>query len=506
MDKGNAPLTLLLVLCLIFGGQSVGKAEPAGCCELENSGDSSKGVAGDEEIQAEDLFKPQEDYGGDEPGFKRYLKDTAIHYGFMWAGRLFYVRNKNERIFDTSFSEWIDNITKAPVWDDEDSFVTNLVYHPLFGAEYYLFYRARGHSVWASAIGSFIQSTLFEYTIEGLVETPSGKDLVYTPGVGVPMGIAMENISEWLIKRENTAAKVAAYIVNPTRIFIQDRKFGIMNPLTGTFAFQTPIVMTPATSKALALGYPFSIEPPVPLGRFVGDFEWIWLDEEFGNGDFIFYSIRVDLPSSNNLYGIYIKVPYAGVNNVTFDGDDISDGFEFSNVMIGGKLVAFDSRRYSVAGGLELILPTAFKDNIDRLKTVVNYHDNFPLYLTKATTISPYISASVQKRNLSLIGNLGIDFILNADNFEGDEFEARIKYGTAMGLETSLPVSPHFFVEFNGYTILSASSIEKTDLFLTPGVRLGKKWSPGFGIQIPVTGASADIAKAGFIVDFQARF
>jgi hypothetical protein len=214
----------------------------------------------------------------------------------------------------------------------------------------------------------------------------------------------------------------------------------------------------------------------------------------------------VDLPSSNNLYGIYIKIPYAGVNNVTFDGDDINEGFEFGNIMIGGKAVAFDSPQFSVAGGLELTLPTAFKDNIDRLETVVNFPRDFPLYLTKATTLSPYLSAAVQKRNLSLLGNLGIDFILNADNFEGDEFEARIKYGAAMGLDTSLPVSPHLFVEFNGYTLLSASSIEKTDLFFTPGVRLGKKFSPGFGLQIPVTGTSADIANASFIVDFQARF
>ena len=181
--------------------------------------------------------------------------------------------------------------------------------------------------------------------------------------------------------------------------------------------------MTPTTSKALALGYPFFTEPPVPLGRFAGNFEWLWLDDEFDNGDFIFYSVRVDLPSSNNLYGIYLRIPYSGVNNVTFDGEHISDGFEFSNVMIGGKAVAFDSPQFTLAGGLELVLPTAFKDNIDRLETVVNYPRDFPLYLTKATTVSPYVSAAVQKRSLSILGNLGFDLILNADNLEGVGFE-----------------------------------------------------------------------------------
>ncbi|HEX3034459.1 MAG TPA: DUF3943 domain-containing protein, partial [Thermodesulfobacteriota bacterium] len=280
MNKRNAPLTLLLILCLLLGGHGIGKAESTDCCASEDSDAQSSGSTGGEEVKAEDLFNSQEDYEEGEPGFNQFLKDTAIHYGSMWAVRFFYVRNKNDRIFDTSFSKWIDNITEAPEWEDEDSFVTNLVYHPLFGAEYYLFYRARGHSVLMSALGSVVQSTLFEYAVEGLVETPSLQDLIYTPGVGVPLGIAMENISEWLIKRENSAAKAAAYIVNPTRMFIQDRKLGIVNPLAGTFAFQTPVAMTPTTSKAFALGYPFFIEPPVPLGRFVGSFEWVWLDDE----------------------------------------------------------------------------------------------------------------------------------------------------------------------------------------------------------------------------------
>jgi hypothetical protein len=488
-------------------GQEVGRAELMNCCTLNAPDTQISGVVEGEENQHRGKSDSQEDSKLKEPGLKQFLIDTALHFGFLWAGRLFYVRNKNSRIFRTSFSQWFDNISGVSEFDDEDSFVTNFVYHPLFGAEYYLFYRARGHSFWASALGSVIQSTFFEYAIEGLVEEPSLPDLIFTPGIGVPMGFVMENMSDWLIKRENSVAKAAAYVVNPLRIFIRDRKFGIVNPVAGTFAFQAPFTLTPSRSKAILLSYPFFLEPPLPVGRLVGSFEVVDLEEEAG-GQIIFYSIRVDLPSENNLYGIYIKVPYSGVNNVTLDGDKIGNGFEFSNLLIGGKFVLLDTEEFVLSGGLEVVPPTAFKDNIRRLESIVNlpFLRDLPTYLTDAVTVTPYLSAAYTREKLSLQGNLGIDSIFNADNFEGDAFETRINYGTAFGVSTSFPTSPSLFVEFNGYTLLSASSVGKTDIFLTPGVRLGKRYGPGLGIQIPITGPTADVTNASFIFDFQGRF
>jgi len=57
-------------------------------------------------------------------GTKEFLRDTAIAYGAQWAGRWFYVRNKNSRIFDTSLSKWWDNISQWPEWDDGDGVMT----------------------------------------------------------------------------------------------------------------------------------------------------------------------------------------------------------------------------------------------------------------------------------------------------------------------------------------------------------------------------------------------
>lgn len=446
-----------------------------------------------------------DDHKVKDPGVKEFLVDTLLGYSIWWAGRLFYVRNKSSRIFDTSFSDWIDHITEAPVVDDGDGFVTNYVYHPIFGALYYLYYRNMGHSVWASALGSTLMSTLWEYTVEGLVETPSLPDLVATPGLGIPLGVMMETLSEWLIERDNVPAKMGGYVLNPLRMFIRDRKIGVLNPLTGSFVLHGPFTLTPSKSRAIDLSYPFFLESPISLGRVTARFEVLDVDRELG-GQFIFYSIRLDFNSSDNLLGLYIKVPYGGVNDIRVDGEEISNGFEFSNILIGGKYLLIDSNDFSFSGGFEVVPPTAFKDNKDRLKTIVGFRRDFPLYLTNSVTLTPYVSAGVIKKGVSLLSSLGVDLVFNADRLEGDGFETRIKYGTAIGAKIPVKTSPSLFVEFNGYTFASSSRIKRTDAFLTPGVRFGKKYSPGFGVQIPLAGSSTDIANASFMVDFQARF
>jgi len=494
---------VLVLFCVTVSGGSIGWGD-----EFKNKLSDSQGFL-DDAIQVENGSAQYETVSAEEelwsPGLGQYLLDTLYHFGFIWAGRFFYIRNKEGRIFDTSFSKWIDNITETPEWDDGDTYVTNLILHPIFGAEYYLYYRARGHTVWASALGSFIQSALFEYAVEGLVETPSAQDLIFTPLVGVPMGIVLENVSDWLVKRDNQFARVAGHIVNPTKIFIKNRKFGVFNPLTGAFAFQSPLSVTHNKAKAFEFSYPFFSESPIPVGRVATNVEVVKLDRELG-GEFIFYSIRLEFASSNNRFGLYFEIPYGGVNNTTFNGESLNNRFEFGNVTIGSKLLLIDSERLSVAGGLEVLPATAFDDNLGAIETVVNYGRDFPAFLLNAATVTPYISAGVRRDSLSLLGSLGIDFIFSAERLERDAFEARIKYGTAFGLKTALPASPRLFVEFEGYTFLSDRKVKRTDTFITPGLRFGKRYSPGFGLQIPINGPTADIAEASFIVDFQARF
>jgi len=242
-------------------------------------------------------------------GFKEYMYDTGIWYGVQWGARLYWVRDKSLKIFNTSFTKWWDNITEKPEWDDGDTFFVNWVAHPFFGMLSYQFYRARGHSRWSSALGSIIQSTLFEYAIEGLAVQPSLHDLIVNPGVGIPLGMAMEEISEWLIEQDNGAARVGAYITNPMRLFVKDRKLGIINPVAGTFEFSGPFTIGSTKEKALELGYTLFLESPLPLGRVMADLEVVTLDKDFGDQLF-FYSIRVDLPSESGFFGLYIDAPY----------------------------------------------------------------------------------------------------------------------------------------------------------------------------------------------------
>ncbi|MEE8137015.1 MAG: DUF3943 domain-containing protein, partial [Thermodesulfobacteriota bacterium] len=277
-------------------------------------------------------------------GTKEFLRDTAIAYSFQWAARFFYVRNKNSRIFDTSLSKWWDNISQWPEWDDGDAFFTNLVTHPVIGSLDYLFYRQMGHSFWVSALGTVVQSTLFEYTIEGLVETPSGSDLIFTPLLGVPLGYGMEKTSDWLVDTGFVPAKILGYIVNPLKNFIHDRQVGVYNPFSKQFmSISGPITFRPNKNEAIDLSYSFFLESPIPTGRFVADIEIVNVKRDLG-GEFIFYSARIDVPSSSGLWGVYVKIAQSGVNEISVNGDSVSDGFEFANLVVGGKHILFQGQ------------------------------------------------------------------------------------------------------------------------------------------------------------------
>ena len=474
----------------------------SGAKEIADAGD----LKHEEEVDAIDNDGVTEHDDIKKLGVKDFLRDTAISYGLMWAVRFFYVRNKDERIFSASASGWWDHITELPVVDDGDGFQTNYVTHPLVGALQYLYYRAMGWGYWGAFLGAFVQSALFEYTIEGTVENPSLPDLISTPVVGAPFGFLAETISDWLITRDSRAAKFAAHVVNPMRNFIHDRKLVLLNPITGSFEFSGTFTMTPSKDKAIDLSYPYFFESPFPLGRFMGMIEGVSTKEVLGDGEFIFYNVRADFPSSSGLWGLYVKISQAGIDNITIEGDNQSNGFEFANIVAGGKFLMYKAHNSAFSGGMEMILPTAYKDNIQRLEAVTLYRRDFPIYLQKAFTISPYIAAATWKKGLSVQANLGVDLITNAGNLEGEDVEFRIKYGAAAGLNFKVPTSPLLFVEFDGYTMPTATSSKKTDTFITSGVRFGKKFSPGIGVQFPLSGSTSDIADASFIADVQLRF
>jgi hypothetical protein len=439
-------------------------------------------------------------------GAKEFLRDTAISYGFVWGARFFYVRNKNSRIFNTSLSKWWDNITQWPEWDDGDSFFTNWVTHPIVGSVQYLYYRSMGHSFLGSALGALVQNILFEYTVEGLVETPSLVDLVSTTAVGVPLGVALEESSDWLISTDFVPAKILGHVLNPMRNFIHDRQLGVYNPFSKTFmSVSGPLEFTPNKAEAVDLAYPFFMEQPLPLGRFRADLEIVNLKRNLG-GQFVFYSLRIDVPSSSQLWGIYVKISQSGVNEVVVNGDDVKDGYEFANLLVGGKFLLYKTSNSALSAGAELILPTSYKDNINRLETLLLFKRNFPINLQKAWTITPYITGAVWKGIFNVQGMVATDWVLNASGLEGNDFEFRVDYAASAGANFPVVGSPALFAEFNGYSLLTADTFEKNDMFMSSGIRFGRKYSPGFLVQFPVYGVDKDVDRFSYLFDFQVRF
>ena len=198
----------------------------------------------------------------------------------------------------------------------------------------------------------------------------------------------------------------------------------------------------------------------------------------------------------------------AGVNSVKVNGDEVRDGFELANLLVGGKSIFYKTDSSVFTFGIDMILPLAYKDNIDRLETIVqNSPRDYPLYLERAFTFTPYVSSAHFYKGFSWQNNVGFDFITRAQELEGDAMEFRLKYNSAAGYYIPIEFfNPIFFTEFNGITQFSADTFDKTDLFLSGGIRLGKRFSPGFSIQVPVKGSSDDNVDFSYVIDLKMRF
>lgn len=168
--------------------------------------------------------------------FSDFLRDSRNVYFAIWLIRIVQVNtldisNKEQQTFVNPLRWWrnffgFQNKSRKRgdfELNDGDSFKTNWVAHPAFGAYTYLYYRAKGYNFYTSALGSLAQSVLFEYTIEGVTQSPSIHDLVVTPGVGVPIGIILEETSDWLVERDSGFLNAMGYIVNPMRIIVPER-------------------------------------------------------------------------------------------------------------------------------------------------------------------------------------------------------------------------------------------------------------------------------------------
>ena len=117
-----------------------------------------------------------------------YLQTSLLSYTFQWTFCFTVNRGLGRDILHSNFRTWLKNVRTVPEIRDGDHWITNFIGHPLLGASVYAFYKNRGFSDRASIAGTFLQSTLFEYTVEGWKKPPSGIDLIVTPVLGSLIG------------------------------------------------------------------------------------------------------------------------------------------------------------------------------------------------------------------------------------------------------------------------------------------------------------------------------
>ncbi len=435
----------------------------------------------------------------------QFLKDSGIYYGSIWAFRFFYVRNKNERIYDTSLSKWWDNITKKPESDDGDEFFTNYIVHPFAGYISYLYYREMGYGFWGSAFGSAFQSAIFEYTVEGLVETPSLPDLISTPVFGTAVGFAAENISDFLIKFEHPVTTVLAHLANPMRNFVNDRRVALINPLQGSFEYTQSFDISHVPWKNLSIekSDPHSFISALPEGYAGARIEVSGLKN--GGGQIIIYNLRAEMPTLDYRKSLYVIFNQSGVNNLP--GGVPGDGYELSNFQLGGKIAVVKTPSYWVSLGFESHLPTIYKDNVKRLEKIKSlYRRELPVYLNDAYAFTPFIGSGVNLKFISLETKAGFTLMKKAEALEGDESETILEYGAALSMRLPLSIKTKVSAEILGKRFFSLKKGAENNAYFTSGIRFGNFISPSVALQIPFSGADGDNIAKTVIAELQVRF
>lgn len=154
--------------------------------------------------------KPYED--------SKMTKDFKIAYSFLWVWRgcKSYTNDTEYAKFQkSSINSLFQNSFNFPEGYDNGSPRTNFFGHPMFGASSYLYFKAKNYNNRKAIFYTILISTLWEYTVEGMVERPSFNDLVITPLGGILIGKALEYLSTPLLKSKNIINRFFGRLINP---------------------------------------------------------------------------------------------------------------------------------------------------------------------------------------------------------------------------------------------------------------------------------------------------
>jgi hypothetical protein len=119
-------------------------------------------------------------------------RDTAFLIGYQLAltGVLYVlpedITEWSEREKSRGADAWLDNVGHPEF--DEDSWAMNYLFHPYWGASYYIRARERGFGEVFSFFYAAFASAAYEFGVEAFFEKPSIQDLIVTPVAGALIG------------------------------------------------------------------------------------------------------------------------------------------------------------------------------------------------------------------------------------------------------------------------------------------------------------------------------
>lgn len=180
--------------------------------------------------------------GGRNPDWNGIWRDTEILVGaqVVVTGIVYTLPesvsswNRNQK--KSSFKKYSRNFVD-PVFD-KDKFYLNYVFHPYWGATYYIRARERALDRQQSFVYSAIASTIFEFGIECFFEKPSFQDLIATPVAGSLIGAYLFEPWREAIRRKpelNWYDHAALVFTDPVGVLSSgvERLFDIKSPVRG---------------------------------------------------------------------------------------------------------------------------------------------------------------------------------------------------------------------------------------------------------------------------------
>ncbi len=145
---------------------------------------------------------------------KEFWKHVGILYGVIWIA--YPLTQIDAFLKEGSFKKYKSHLGKF-VFDNDEP-IWNWGFHPFVGSQVFLYARTHGYDRMDSLFMAFVNSTLFELTIETYTESASIQDLYQTPIYGACLGLLLEKSSLYLLNSESTFSRVLGHILNPSTL------------------------------------------------------------------------------------------------------------------------------------------------------------------------------------------------------------------------------------------------------------------------------------------------